>query len=167
MQGYGTDVYIHLSKVPPKPSTLSPFWGAYRLSVGQVWANFRLIISTTLEIHLDRTHRGASYRGASPTNKCIPLGPYRRSMRRVQGGSKGGGRSFMGQVFLYSMAQTRHDEPDKTGLHFPGRAVWVSGPRRCLRCVKRGGLDPTKCSGASSRKGKDACEHFHASGEPK
>ena len=63
----------------------------------------------------------------SRIRKRITLGPFRWSMRRVQGGSKGGGRFLMGEVPLYSMAETRHDEPDKTGLHFPGRAVWVSG----------------------------------------
>jgi hypothetical protein len=52
--------------------------------------------------------------------KRIPLGPYRRSMRRVQGGSKGGGCFLVGEVPLYSMAETRHDEPDKTRLHFQG-----------------------------------------------
>ena len=62
------------------------------------------------------------YRGISRIRKHIPLAPYRRSMRRVAGGSKGGGRFLMGEVPLHSMAETRHDEPDETRLLFPRRA---------------------------------------------
>ena len=43
------------------------------------------------------------YRGTSLTNECIPLGPYRRPMARVLGGSSGGGRFLMGEVPLYTL----------------------------------------------------------------
>jgi len=38
------------------------------------------------------------YRGTSQMRKCTPLGPYRRPMPRVPGGSQGGGRFLMGEV---------------------------------------------------------------------
>jgi hypothetical protein len=40
------------------------------------------------------------YRGTSPIRKRTPLGPYRRPMPRVVGGSWGGGRCLMGEVPL-------------------------------------------------------------------
>jgi len=42
-----------------------------------------------------------SYWGTSPIRKRAPLGPYRRPMPRVQGGSEGGGHFLMGEVPLY------------------------------------------------------------------
>ena len=47
------------------------------------------------------------YRGTSPTRKRTPLGPYRRSMPRVLGGSQGGGRFPVGEVPLYAHAVLR------------------------------------------------------------
>jgi len=41
-------------------------------------------------------------RGASLTRKRTPLGPYRRPMPRVLGGSSGGSRFLMGEVPLYA-----------------------------------------------------------------
>jgi hypothetical protein len=41
------------------------------------------------------------YRGTSLIRKRIPLGPYRRPMPRVLGGSLGGGRFLMSEVPLY------------------------------------------------------------------
>ena len=41
------------------------------------------------------------YRGTSPTRKRTPLGPYRRPMPRVLGGSYGGGRFLMSEVPLW------------------------------------------------------------------
>ena len=41
------------------------------------------------------------YRGTSQMRKRTPLGPYRRPMPRVPGGSQGGGRFLMGEVTLY------------------------------------------------------------------
>ena len=38
------------------------------------------------------------YRVTSPTRKRTPLGPYRIPMRRVLGGSQGGGHFVMGEV---------------------------------------------------------------------
>jgi len=43
------------------------------------------------------------YRGTSLIRKRTPLGPYRRPMPRVLGGSWGGGRFLMGEVPLYSV----------------------------------------------------------------
>ena len=43
------------------------------------------------------------YRGTSLTRKrTLLVGPYRRSMPRVLGGSKGGGRFLIGEVALNS-----------------------------------------------------------------
>ena len=42
------------------------------------------------------------YRGASLTRKRTPLGPYRRPMPRIHGGSSEGGRFLMGKAFLHS-----------------------------------------------------------------
>ena len=41
-----------------------------------------------------------TYRGTSPIRKRLPLGPYRRPVPRVLGGSVGDGRSLMGEVPL-------------------------------------------------------------------
>ena len=41
------------------------------------------------------------YRRTSLTRKRTPLGPYRRPMTRVLGGSQGVGRFLMGEVPLY------------------------------------------------------------------
>ena len=41
-----------------------------------------------------------AYMGTSLTRKRTPLGPYRRPVPRVLGGSKGGGRFRMGEVPL-------------------------------------------------------------------
>ena len=40
------------------------------------------------------------YRGTSLTRKRNPLGPYRRPVPRVLGGSYGGGRFLLGEVPL-------------------------------------------------------------------
>ena len=48
------------------------------------------------------------YRGTSLTRKRTPLGPYRRPMPRVLGGSYEGGRFFRGVVPLYRFATSRH-----------------------------------------------------------
>jgi hypothetical protein len=61
-----------------------------------------LILTTTfLTRALRRSYmcRGV-YRGTSPTRKRNPLGPYRRPMPRVLGGSQEGGRFLMGEVPL-------------------------------------------------------------------
>ena len=42
----------------------------------------------------------SSYRGTSLTRKRTPLGPYRRLMTRVLGGSWGVGRFFVSEVTL-------------------------------------------------------------------
>ena len=42
----------------------------------------------------------SAYRGASLIRKCTPLGPYRRPMPRLLGGSYGGGCFLMGEVPL-------------------------------------------------------------------
>ena len=42
-----------------------------------------------------------TYRGTSLTRKRTPLGPYRRPMPRVLGGSEGVGRFLMSKVPLY------------------------------------------------------------------
>jgi hypothetical protein len=47
------------------------------------------------------THR-AEKRISSLTKKINPLGPYRRPMPRVLGGSQGGGRFLMGEIPLHS-----------------------------------------------------------------
>ena len=44
---------------------------------------------------------GVVYRGTSLSRNCTPLGPYRRPIPRVLGGSQGGGRFLMGEVPLY------------------------------------------------------------------
>ena len=43
----------------------------------------------------------AFYRGTSLIRKRPPLGPFRRPLPRVLGGSKGGGRFLMGEMPLY------------------------------------------------------------------
>ena len=56
----------------------------------------------------DRLRNGAicngadwdGYRGTSLIRKRTPLGPYRRPMPKVLGGSQGGGRFLMGEVPL-------------------------------------------------------------------
>jgi hypothetical protein len=40
------------------------------------------------------------YRGTSLIRKRTPLGPYRRKIPRVLGGSYGGGRFLMSEVLL-------------------------------------------------------------------
>jgi len=51
---------------------------------------------------LGHLHGGAApYRGTSLIRKRSPLGPYRRAIPRVLGGSEGGGRFLMGEVPLY------------------------------------------------------------------
>ena len=47
--------------------------------------------------------RVLTYRGSSLTRKRTPLGPYRRPMPRVLGGSQVGGNSLMGAVPLYAL----------------------------------------------------------------
>ena len=44
--------------------------------------------------------RGDPYRGTSLIRKRNPLGPYRRPMPRVLGGSSGGGHFLMGKIPL-------------------------------------------------------------------
>ena len=47
------------------------------------------------------------YRGTSLIKKRTPLGPYRRPMPRVPGGSEGGWRFLLGKVPLYLEGQAR------------------------------------------------------------
>ena len=50
----------------------------------------------------------ATYGGTSLKRRRTPLGPYRRPMTRVLGGSSGGGRFLMGEVPLFfSCLQSR------------------------------------------------------------
>ena len=44
----------------------------------------------------------AVYRGTSLVRKRTPLGPYRRPIPKVLGGSEGDGRFLMGEVTLYA-----------------------------------------------------------------
>ena len=74
------------------------------------------------------------YRCISRIRKRIPLGPYRSSIFRVLGKSKGGGCFLMGEVPLYIMAETRHDEPDKTRLHFQGGLCGYLGSQGTSGC---------------------------------
>jgi hypothetical protein len=48
------------------------------------------------------TNKSAEYRGTSVIRKRTLLGPSRRPMRRVLGGSQGGGRFLMDEVSLNS-----------------------------------------------------------------
>ena len=64
------------------------------------------------------------YRGTLPTSKRTPLGPYRRPVPKVLGGSYGGGRFLMSEVPLYLLMNA----------FIPGR-LHQSGDRR-------GGLAP-------------------------
>ena len=48
----------------------------------------------------ERGGEAEDYRGTSLTRKRTPLGPYRRPMPRVRGGSWGGGLYLMGEVPL-------------------------------------------------------------------
>ena len=45
------------------------------------------------------------YRGTSLIRERAPLGPYRRPMLKVLGGSKVGGRFLMGEVPLYALRE--------------------------------------------------------------
>ena len=45
------------------------------------------------------------YRGTSLIRKRTPLGPYRRLMPRVLGGSWGGGRFLMSEVPMYTLSR--------------------------------------------------------------
>ena len=51
------------------------------------------------------------YMGTSLIRKCPPLGPYRRPMPMVLGGSKGGGRFLMSEVPLYLPTDTLPPPP--------------------------------------------------------
>ena len=42
------------------------------------------------------------YRGTSLARKCTPLGPYRRPLAGVLGGSWGGGHFVIGEISLYA-----------------------------------------------------------------
>ena len=59
-------------------------------------------ITTTAAMH--------AYRGTSLMRKRTPLGPYRRPMPGVLGGSYEGGRFFMGEVPLYYERSLLHVE---------------------------------------------------------
>ena len=48
-----------------------------------------------------------TYRGTSLTRKRTPLGPYRRPMLRVLGGSERGGYFLIGVVPLYTGSKIR------------------------------------------------------------
>ena len=50
--------------------------------------------------HPPSSREKVTYRGTSLTRKRTPLGPHRRPMPRVLGGSWGGGRFLMGEVTL-------------------------------------------------------------------
>jgi len=50
---------------------------------------------------------GLRYRGTTLNRKRTPLGPYRRPMPRVLGGSYGGGCFLMGEVPLYVVRNPR------------------------------------------------------------
>ena len=54
---------------------------------------------------------GVRYRGASLIRKRILLGPYRRPMPRVLGGSWGGERFLMGEVPLYGTSMITFCDP--------------------------------------------------------
>ena len=45
----------------------------------------------------------APLRGTSSIRNRLPVGPYRRTMPRVVGGSWGGGRFLMGEVPMYDV----------------------------------------------------------------
>jgi len=75
------------------------------------------------------------YRGTSRIRKRTPLGPYRRPMPRVVGGSLGGGRFLMGEVPLYhgivgggvfSFRGTHAMMPYMATSNSPPRSLWVS-----------------------------------------
>ena len=54
-------------------------------------------------VTLDRT-----YMGTSLIRELSPLGPYRRPMPRVLGGSEGGARFLMGEVPLHTSLSNVH-----------------------------------------------------------
>ena len=68
-------------------------------------------------------HRTVDYRGTSFTGKRTSLGPYRRPMPRVLGGSWGGGRFLMGEVPLKVKTQQ-------------------SGPFSAEKCSREGDPEP-------------------------
>ena len=49
-----------------------------------------------------------TFRGTSLTRKRLPIGPFRRLMPRVLGGSFGGGRFLMGEAPLYRLFVRLH-----------------------------------------------------------
>ena len=70
----------------------------------------------TLLLHDDLKRGRVAYRGTSLTRKRTPLGPYRRPMSRVQGGSYGGGRFLMGEVPLYGIGRRPTSEKTRPPL---------------------------------------------------
>ena len=56
------------------------------------------------------------YRDTSLIRKRTPLGPYRRPMPRVLGGSQGGGCFLMGEVPLYVQRSSRLDMRQRSYL---------------------------------------------------
>jgi len=103
----------------------------------------------------DGGHVGVEpYRGTSLTSKRTPLGPYRRLMSRVLGGSSGDGRFLMGEVPLYQtrLMSSLSREHDTVGTWDPSADEWggdnlksfnnfhpgpESGPD-CLTCAEFG-----------------------------
>ena len=61
----------------------------------------------------------STYRVTFLITKCTPLGPYRRSMHRVLGGSQGGGRFLMSEAPLYRTSSRRTAcQIGPRGVHF-------------------------------------------------
>ena len=91
------------------------------------------------------------YRGTSLTRKRNPLGPYRRPMPRVLGGTWRGGRFLMGEVPLYSIASHERIGQRKL-LHgwitvkhhnsvlpfLASRGCWGVTKRPCPQCTCQG-----------------------------
>ena len=72
--------------------------------------------SPTPPCRVQKEPRGAPgpYRGTSLIRIRTPLGPYRRPMPRVLGGSQGGGRFLMGEVPLHESLSGRARERGAT-----------------------------------------------------
>ena len=67
----------------------------------KVFARCNLTFGERIAVHRVDSYSLCRYRGTSPIRKRTPLGPYRRPMPRILGGSEGGGRFLMGEVPLY------------------------------------------------------------------
>ena len=87
----------------------------------------------------ERDWSSRGYRGTSLIRKCTPLGPYRRPMPRVLGGSWGGGRFIMGEVlleggwvlfrFIISLLSMLHTSMQCDGRSFPSSPPTLSTHR--------------------------------------